>query len=361
MMQPTAKETTHTKWDAYLPVRQTFLSHSRTRDDIEAAIGDLLEESGQLTYEFDGTPVPMHFDVAAPPDFFPSYSEVPLDRYLRPHFTMLRVSSEGEHTVHHLYDAATGQVSDSATLEERTHLAKTAGADELRKAIFEVLMASNLARPGVLVSEGGAVFVDGANWDRIPRWLNPIDASYDETKQINWPEYRELQFRKTWAWLADVPNLRSGFARSDLGRALAAWSYLFGDSIDSEYPFGHGLWAILGLEAIYGEGTELITRQLVEKTNAFLGKQIDHKSALEEMYSFRSRFLHGDIDFPYSHRQFQGLGESDRFYDDSARPEWFAIRVLTATLQKMADEGRYELSFRTEVEPSPNRGAQLGA
>lgn len=345
------KERTRTKWDAYLPVRHALITTSRTRAHVEAAISDLLDVSGELTYQLDGVDVPMHFEVAGPPDFFPEYSEVPLDQYLRPFFMMLRVSSESEHIVHYFYDGQTGKISESATLEERTYVSKTMGASDLRKAIFEVVMASNLARPGVLAPEGGAVFFDGTKYENIPHWTNPIDSAYDETKHINWPELSELPFRKVWTWLLNVPNFRKGFASSDLGRALAAFSYLFGDSIDSEYPFGHGLWAILGLEALYGEGTELITRQLVDKTNAFLGKQTSHKSALKEMYSFRSRFLHGDINFPYSHCRFHGLDEFDRFYDESTRPEWFAIRVLTATLQKMADEGRYDLAFRTEVEP----------
>jgi hypothetical protein len=70
------------------------------------------------------------------------------------------------------------------------------------------------------------------------------------------------------------------------------------------------------------------------------------------MYSFRSRFLHGDINFPYSHCRVNSFREFDRFYEDATRPELLAIRVLTVTLQKMADEGRYELSFRTEVGPA---------
>jgi hypothetical protein len=161
------EERTHTKWEAYMPIRQALIMTSKTRADVEAAIDDLLDLSGKLTYRLDGIDVAMHFDVARPPDFFPNYSEVPLDEYLRPYFTMLRVSSESEHIVHYLYDGQAGEVRESATLEERTHIAKTMGTRDLRKALFEVVLASNLARPGVLVSEGGAVFFDGTKYENI--------------------------------------------------------------------------------------------------------------------------------------------------------------------------------------------------
>jgi hypothetical protein len=229
-----------------MPIRQALIMTSKTRADVEAAIDDLLDLSGKLTYRLDGIDVAMHFDVARPPDFFPNYSEVPLDEYLRPYFTMLRVSSESEHIVHYLYDGQAGEVRESATLEERTHIAKTMGTRDLRKALFEVVLASNLARPGVLVSEGGAVFFDGTKYENIPCWMNPINSACEGTKQINWPDLREIPFRKVWGWLQRIPTFGDGFASSNLGRALAAFSYLFADSIDSEYPFGHGLWAILG-------------------------------------------------------------------------------------------------------------------
>lgn len=347
---PLPADRIRTKWDAYLAIRHSLIPTARTSEDVEAAIGDLFAMSGQLTYLLDGVDVPIYFELAGPPEFFREYSEVPLAEYLQPHFLMLRASSESEHIVHYAYDGQTGEVSESVTLDERIYLSKTMGADSLRHVLFEIVMASNLARPGVLAPEGGAVFFDGTKYDAIPRWVNPIDSAFDGNGEIDWPQLRDVPFTRVWNWLVGVPNFRQGFANTDLGRALAAFSYLIGNSADSEYPFGYGLWAILGLEAIYGEGTELFTKQLVDKTNAFLGKQTSNTKALREMYSFRSRFLHGDVNFPYAHCRFHGLDDFERFYNDSARPEWLAIRVLTATLQKMADEGRYCLAFRTEVE-----------
>lgn len=344
-------EMTHTKWAAYLPIRSAMLVTSKSRGDVKAVLSELLDLSGKLTFEFDRQQVPIVFDFAKPPDFFAEYSKVPFEG-LRPMFLILRATAESDHSAPHFYEPD-GSISTEDTLEMRIEAAKQLGAAEFQRALFEIVFASNLARPGVLMPEGGAILINGAPDREIPRWLNPIDHAVTETADVKWPALKTLPFMDVWNWLAGVPNFKEGVATTDLGRALAAFSYLFDDSIDGAHPFRHGLWAILGLEAIYGEGTEQISRLLVERTNAFLGRQLTHKRALKEMYSFRSRFVHGDQDFPYAHRQFDTSDLSDRFYSQSISPEALAIRVLTATLQTMIEQRRYELAFRIEVEPPP--------
>lgn len=340
-----------TKWEIYLPIRRSFFTASRSKEHIEAALQELIDASGYITYQLDNVDVSIRFDIAHPPEFFPEYSEVPLNELLRSYFVMVRATAESDHVLHYLVDGQTGNINESVPQEQCSRISKEIGASVFCAAIFELVMASNLSRPGVLMPEGGAIFIDGSQHECIPRWMNPIDSALEETKHICWPDIREIPLLSVWHWLRAVPNLKEGFGGTDLGRSLAAFSYLFGDSIDGGHPFSHGLWAILGLEAIYGEGSEQITRQLVDRTNTFLGKQPTHKKTLKNMYSFRSRFLHGDANLPFSHYRHDGSDGVNRFYIDAVPPESMAVRVLTATLQKMAEQGRYDLRFRTEVEP----------
>jgi len=342
-------ERTSTKWTAYLPVRVALTLLGTNTDDVRAALQDLLELSGTIAYKLDDRDIPICFEVAEYPEFFPEYSKVPIKELLGRAFVILRATAESEHVVGHFYDPETGEPSLDVPLEQRVDASKYAAASALKKALFEIVLASNLARPGMLMPEGGAIFCDGVERQEIPRWLNPVADAIEVTSNVNWPNVKTLPFLAVWEWLRNVPGFKNGVATTDLGRGLAAFSYLVGDSIDGAHPFRHGLWAILGLEAIYGEGTELITRLLVERTNAFLGQQTSHKKALKGMYAFRSTFLHGDMDFPFAHCRFDGAHLVDRFYEQATHPEAMAVRVLTATLQRMAEERRYELTFRTEV------------
>lgn len=343
-------ERTNTKWTAYLPVRIDLTLPGTDAHDVRAALQELMDLTGAISYQLDDRDIPIGFDLAGYPDFFPEYAKVPIKELSRV-FVMLRATAESEHVVGHFYDLKSGAPCLNVSFEERLDASKYGAADVLRKALFEIVLTSNLARPGVLMPEGGAIFCDGVERLAIPRWLNPVAEAIEVTHHVNWPNVKTLPFSMVWKWLRNVPGFRDGIATTELGRGLAAFSYLFGDSIDGAHPFRHGLWAILGLEAVYGEGTELITRLLVERTNAFLGAQTSHKKALKEMYSFRSTFLHGDMDFPFSHCRYDVADLIERFYDHATKPEAMAVRVLTATLQKMAEERRYELTFRTEVGP----------
>ncbi|HEY1891699.1 MAG TPA: hypothetical protein VGG63_14910 [Steroidobacteraceae bacterium] len=344
-----AAERTDTRCTAYLPVR-VALTLSGSTQDVLAALQDLLDLTGTISYAFDARNVAIRFDLAEYPDFFQEYAEVPIKGLARG-YVMLRATAESEHVVGHFYDPETGAPSLNVSFEDRLDASKYSAAEELKKALFELVLASNLARPGILMPEGGAIFCDGVRRVAIPKWVNPVAHAIQETHHVNWPSTKTIPFSTVWNWLRDVPGFKDGIGNTELGRAIAAFSYLFGNSIDGAHPFLHGLWAILGLEAIYGEGTELITRLLVERTNAFLGLQTSHKKALKEMYSFRSTFLHGDMNIPFAHCAYHGAELIELFHDRATEPEALAVRVLVATLQKMAEEQRHLLSFRTEVNP----------
>jgi hypothetical protein len=327
----------------------------RTSEDIVATLNELVSLSGKLGVDlYEGPSFPLQFDVAGPPDFFPDCPDIPQEDSLRKFDVVLRVITHGEHPVHEWFQQD-GSPATNVPYGEKLKHAKEAFADDVRDRLFEVTLACNLSRPGVLTPSEGAIFIDGARYKTFDPIVTPLDEALLETKNIGWPQIDEIPLIKIWEWLQSVPGFKKGVATTDLGRAIAAFSYLFSRSFDAESPFHRGLWAILGLEAIYGEGNELLARQLVEKTNAFLGKQKTHLRALNNMYSFRSRFLHGDIDFPYAHRQLDAAEEVDKFYDGATLPEFLAMRVLTATLQKMAAEKRYHLGFRTEVLPQMGR------
>jgi len=102
------------------------------------------------------------------------------------------------------------------------------------------------------------------------------------------------------------------------------------------------VWSMIGLEALYEKGNADITSQLVEKTQALFGPQADFKKDVRRMYDYRSRLVHGDLDFPGHF--FEYLDEG--FSEESGRYAAIASAILVATLQEMCLRGIYSLEFK---------------
>jgi hypothetical protein len=108
------------------------------------------------------------------------------------------------------------------------------------------------------------------------------------------------------------------------------------------------------LEAIYAEGASGLRQQLVAKTHALFGPPQTHKKAFGSMYDFRSRFVHGDVDFPlaYDQRDYDQLG----FTEEVETAIEVALAVLLATLQAMARSGSHRLTFTYVVTAETQAG-----
>ena len=95
------------------------------------------------------------------------------------------------------------------------------------------------------------------------------------------------------------------------------------------------LWGLVGLEALYVKGQSELTKQVQDKSQAFLGRQESFKKALSQMYDFRSRFVHGDLGFPALGLLRDARDEVARFDDDLIKATSIATAVLAATIQQL--------------------------
>lgn len=232
--------------------------------------------------------------------------------------------------------------------ELEAHVAKSV-LESFSGVLMDAVLAANIARLGSLLFPRVYRFLNDDFVDVGPEVGRYLNGVLDEAERRGWPSFHDRSVEQVVRWLRRVPGYRERHTDTSLGRALAAASHLLagpasGRTLDL-------VWALLGLEALYARGNAALQQQLIDKTEAYLGARTSHKREFSGMYDFRSRFIHGDVNFVFAHDVNLGTREHERFSNALAASEEVAIALLFATLQKMCSESRVELQFRVEVVP----------
>ena len=98
--------------------------------------------------------------------------------------------------------------------------------------------------------------------------------------------------------------------------------------------FGEEVWVVYFQTlccGVKGEGS--LTQQVRDKTSVLLGAPTSYKKKLNNMYDFRSRLVHGDLDFPGRHNlREEQEGEHIQELQEAIG---LAIAILIATLQEI--------------------------
>ena len=109
---------------------------------------------------------------------------------------------------------------------------------------------------------------DDAGQDlQVSRATSMIGFCIDEVERLGWPHIRDLTVRETWEWCRSLPGFDSGSPRTRGGRALAALSYRIKQSIDENTPMIL-VWLFVGIEALFGAGTEGLRARSSKSTNS---------------------------------------------------------------------------------------------
>jgi len=171
-----------------------------------------------------------------------------------------------------------------------------------------------------------------------------LEEILDYSIKKKWPKFLNLDISKTWNWYINIAlnELLDDLSSSEVSRSLNALTYLYEDSDDINKLF----WTMIGLEAIYVKGNEGIAEQIKNKGQLYLGDISEFKKRLNEMYSFRSSFIHGSKDFPSYFHIHDGLESYEKYIMDTWEVLLTAESMLIATLQKMAKQKKKELIFK---------------
>ncbi|RFS19066.1 hypothetical protein DVR12_24980 [Chitinophaga silvatica] len=210
------------------------------------------------------------------------------------------------------------------------------------------LIVFNIAQPGIFGYEGGILIKNNKIINEIGRQHHFMGYSLYQSNEIGWPEIKKLDYEKTWNWYWQNENIL-GMSSTKLERALTAFSYLFFSDLFT-MPHHVIFWSLIGLEALYCKGNSNLLGQLSEKSELFLGKRLANKFHFSKMYDYRSRYVHGDLNFPNKFLYEDLSDEINLYYSNAGTNTSIATALLIATLQKMVIEDMSELNFVYSLE-----------
>lgn len=171
--------------------------------------------------------------------------------------------------------------------------------------------------------------------------------SLSDIENLKWPTYKNTKFIKVWEWFLKNEFSFEKHSKSNTERALNAFTHLFKDNhVDSVFDL---FWSLIGIETLYCSGKEGLSEQIFNKTQVVLGELKDYKKRLKQMYDFRSRLIHGDLDIPPNHYDLNDKDE-EQFQQSLYDSTILAVAILTATLQTMVNEDRKSVKFKYILE-----------
>jgi hypothetical protein len=340
--------------EAYFPVPMPYMPRHK---EFETVVYDMLGQLCGLSAEFDfplENPPYDHGVVRPTIELVESLSEdqTYIEHLLVPEHVwvsereILRITAEvsisdGEHedfenemVVHE--DGISFQVPPDT-------LRRLSANSVFEKRVYDLAVVANIACPGSLAFERGIVVQDGQPVLSTSKMsADSLREASNLATSIGWPTLQQLDLVKAWGWAIKQDGFLNGFANDALSRSLNAFTRLLDASI--KYDPVALLWALVGIEALYTKGEESLTAQAREKIEAFLGPQTSHKKKFRQMYNFRSRFVHGDLDFPGR----SSVGTAD-YLSDVSDAISLAVAILTATIQELVRRDWKGLSFSYTV------------
>jgi hypothetical protein len=235
-----------------------------------------------------------------------------------------------------LKKAARVRLTPTVSDGEEHGLYELLARDAFVKQVYDLLVLTNISRIGSIEIDRSILLRSGEVYcfDPLPvidAWALQRAAVLAES--IGWPKLCELSIAEAWRWFTTREGFREGLGGGPTGRAFNAVSRIL-EPTDSDEAMKL-VWALIGIEAVYVKGKVSIMEQVREKVQAFLGKQETYKKKIVEMYDFRSRFIHGDLDFPGLFVFADGHPAAERYHSDQFESVNMAVAILVATIQEL--------------------------
>lgn len=168
--------------------------------------------------------------------------------------------------------------------------------------------------------------------------LSDIDMAYGHAIRINWPTIKQPTIKQTVNWFIDNDFHTDDLSQTKLQRAINAFSYSFSTFLEKETS--ELFWTMIGIEALLAEGSSNIISQIKSKTSIILKEPKEFKKKLEKLYNYRSRLVHGDLNFPPKFSS--DYEEFEREYWDYSQ---FALSILIALMKELIIENKIEFKF----------------
>ena len=216
------------------------------------------------------------------------------------------------------------------------------------KNVSEFSIALQIALPGFVHFSAGLVFVNGKfKFETVPLFTICQEMDSVILSKVGWPKLESMEPIMVWNWLEKYFDGIENFSSSRTQRAIFAFTQIFDDlQNDSHIDF---VWGMIGLEALFAQDKNGIQQQLNEKIQVILGELKDFKKIIKQMYNYRSKFLHGDLDIPSKFQVDEMFEKNLDFIFKYEEMKSLAIAILIATFQYMVKNNLDELKFKYEL------------
>jgi hypothetical protein len=172
--------------------------------------------------------------------------------------------------------------------------------------------------------------------------LSTIDFAYEHSDKMNWPRLNSIDIAKSVQWFSNNELHLDGNSKNKLQRSINAFSYSFSNL--QEKDTSQLFWNMLGIESLLANGTNNISNQIRVKSSLILGEPKEYKKKLGKLYNYRSRFVHGDFDFPAKFSADFEVFE-DEYWDYLS----FSTSILLALIRKLIEKGKNEFDFEYKL------------
>ena len=321
-------------------------ARKRSRDSFYAAVHDLCSSSAKLQFQIGSGILFPEICQLSSTERTAAYDQLGFPHHRFRGQEAITVSG----VVPHSYFA------DAECSEEITNRELIAGIlapSEFCKRVSDLLVLANISHVGsVGLFHSGIVHNQNSQDScEIPRMeIELLESANELAARIKWPRLEVIPLHDTWQWYVKRGYIIDGFDGTRLGRAPCAYSRLFEATTQGE-PI-QLLWALVGLESLYAKGKSDLSQQLREKSQAFLGEQLNFKKQISQMYNFRSRFVHGDLDFDGLSLMADARNTFERYSQELTEATATAIAMLAGTLQEIIRRDWHGLHFEYVVSNS---------
>ncbi|MEK0371204.1 MAG: HEPN domain-containing protein [Nitrosopumilus sp.] len=210
--------------------------------------------------------------------------------------------------------------------------------------IFEILVLSQIARPGSLKLRDGIIWIDDKRQSKIVPSIINLCEPIEYYLQRGYPSIRFINFCDYFSWLNSNNLIFNESCDNAYQKAINNFSHLNGDS----NLMNRIIFQMMTLEQLYTNSINQISEQLDQKIQIYLGTMNTYKKQIKNMYNIRSRFLHGDLLILPLHKEY----DTEKYPKHAAELEEadnLSVLLIIATLQKMFEDNLQDLHFEYKL------------
>ena len=221
------------------------------------------------------------------------------------------------------------------------------------KLIYEIILIANICMMGSIDYCNSVIMVNNEYLDskleRIDAWS--LQRAYDTMLKNKWPVNSDIKFSDGWSWHEKYLSYFDGFSINKTSRAINALSRIFTFDQKAQDYSNELLWAMIGIESLLANGKGGILDQIRENLSILFNDSTPHiRKIINNMYSYRSRFVHGDIDFQSFGYFFDAADRFIKYTDEQMETVDVSIAILVSTLQYIINKNWSGIKFKSIVE-----------